>query len=96
MSMFDRSVRVTGKYAFSFTTYVFDHEWDGNDYAYFHDVGEREGRRAYHILENELGVQKKSRKELFRLKFGQNPDADDVFDFCMKHDIQYEFHMIQD
>ena len=40
MSMFDHTVTVRGKYAFSFTTFIWDHEWDGWDYAYFHDVNE--------------------------------------------------------
>ena len=98
MSMFDNTVKVTGKYAFSFTTFVWDHEWDGMDYAYFHDVNEKEGLKAYLALEKELGVSGKSMNELFQLKWGEHLKdgncGEDVFDFCKKHDISYDFRAI--
>ncbi len=99
MSMFDHTVKVTGKYAFSFTTFIWDHEWDGNDYAYFHDVNEEQGYKAYQILEQELGVTGKSMEELFRLKYEEKLTeescGEEVYDFCHEHDIQYDFHHLQ-
>ena len=99
MSMFDHTVTVTGKYAFSFTTFIWDHEWDGNDYAYFHDVNEEQGYKAYQILEKELGVSGKSMEELFRLKYGEKLTeescGEEVYDFCREHDIQYDFQHLQ-
>lgn len=99
MSMFDHTVTVTGKYAFSFTTFVWDHEWDGWDYAYFHDVNEEEGEKAYHVLEQELGVQGKTMEELFQLKYGEKLKeetcGEEVFDFCREHGIEYAFQAIQ-
>ena len=67
MSMFDNPVKVTGKYAFSFTTFIWDHPWDGRDYAYCHDVNEVEGLKAFRALETELGARGMSMKELFQL-----------------------------
>lgn len=99
MSMFDHTVKVTGKYAFSFTTFIWDHEWDGNDYAYFHDVNEEQGYKAYQILEQELGVTGKSMEELFQLKYGEKLHeescGEDMFDLCLEHGIEYGFQAVQ-
>ena len=92
MSLFERYTYVTGRYAFAFHIIIWDHEWDGRDYAYIHDVNEEQGEKTYHILEKELGVQGKTMEELFRLKYGENYGteecADDIFRFCNKHNIE--------
>ena len=94
MSMFDNPVKVTGEYAFSFTTFIWEHEWDGRDYAYCHEVDEEEGLKAYHCLEHELGVYGKTMKELFQLKWGEHLKdencGEDVRSFCMDHSIRFE------
>lgn len=99
MSMFDHTVKVTGQYAFSFTTFIWDHEWDGWDYAYFHDVNEEQGRKAYQILEKELGVSGKSMDELFQLKYGEKLKeescGEDVYAFCRSNGIEYSFSYCQ-
>lgn len=99
MSMFDHPVKVTGKYAFSFTTFIWDHEWDGWDYAYFHDVNEEQGEKAFRLLEQELGVRGKTMEELFRLKYGEKLNGEtcgeDVYDFCREHGIEYGFKECQ-
>ncbi len=94
MNMFDNPVRVTGKYSFSFTTFIWDHPWDGRDYAYFHDVDEEEGLKAFRVLEKELGAREKSMKELFQLKWGEHlldeDCGDEVYRFCKEHNIRFE------
>ena len=99
MSLFDNTVKVTGHYAFSFTTFIWNHEWDGWDYAYFHDVNEEQGKKAYQILEKELGVEGKSMEELFRLKYGEKLSeescGEEVFSFCLDNDIEYEMTVVQ-
>ena len=93
--MFDHTVKVTGKYAFSFTTFIWDHEWDGRDYAYYHDVNEEQGRKVFLLLEKELGVHDKSMDELFQLKYGdklrEESCGEAVFDFCKENGIEYDF-----
>lgn len=95
MRMFDHTVKVTGKYAFSFTTFIWDHEWDGWDYAYFHDVNEEQGKKAFLLLEKELGVQGKTMEELFQLKYGdklkEETCGEEVDTFCAKNGIEYAF-----
>lgn len=99
MSMFDHTVTVTGQYSFSFTTFIWDHEWDGCDYAYYHDVNEEQGLKAYHILEKELGVSGKPMEELFQIKFGEHLDEEscgqDVFGFCLENRIKYDMTVVQ-
>ena len=99
MGLFSNQVTVTGRYAFTFTTIIWDHEWDGRDYAYFHDVDEEQGLKAFKILEKELGVSGRSLKELFRLKFGETLNGEEggdaVFDFCIKNGIKYAFQAVQ-
>ena len=94
MNMFDNPVKVTGKYAFSFTTFIWDHPWDGRDYAYCHDVNEVEGLKAFRALETELGARGMSMKELFQLKWGEHlmdeVCGDDVYRFCRENNIQFE------
>ncbi len=99
MVVFEHTVKVTGKYAFSFTTFIWDHEWDGCDYAYFHDVNETQGKRAYRILEKELRVSGKTMDDLFRIKYGDKLEeescGEDVFGFCLKNGIKYGITSVQ-
>ncbi len=92
MGMFDHNVEVTGKYAFSFTTFVWEHPWDNKDYAYFHDVNEKNGKKAYRLLSEELGADGKSMEELLKMKFGEDPDPEKVFDYCREHGIEFVFN----
>ena len=99
MSMFDHTVTVTGQYSFSFTTFIWDHEWDGCDYAYYHDVNEEQGKKAYQILEKELGINGKSLEELFQIKYGEKLREEscgaDVFSFCLANGIKYKMNVVQ-
>ena len=80
---------MTGKYAFSFTTILWDHEWDGCDYAYIHDVGEKEGGKMYRLLSERPGMRGKTMGELLRAAFGGDPDA--VLEYCAANGIEYTF-----
>ena len=91
MGMFDKPVKVTGEHSFSFTTFIWEHPWDNKDYAYFHDVNEDEGKKMYKLLSKELGATGKSMEDLLKAKFGKEPDADQIFDYCKEHDISYDF-----
>ncbi len=99
MGLFDQTVRVTGRYSFSFTTFVWDHGWDGDDYAYIHDVDEEEGKKVQSLLEKELDESGKTLEELFRLKYGEKlfdeKCGEEVFRLCQENGIHYTFHSVQ-
>ena len=76
-------------YSFSFATYFYDHEWDGGDYMYCHDVDSENGRKAHGLLSAELG-HGGSIDELIAEKFGSPPDSDALLSFCNSRGIMYE------
>ncbi len=94
MSMFDNPVKATGKYAFSFTTFVWDHPWDNKDYAYCHDVNEEEGKKAYDLLSKKTGTSGQSMDALLKRAFGEKPDADAVYNFCKENSIGFDFKAV--
>ncbi len=99
MSEKNGNVKVTGVYAFSFTTYIWEHDWDGNDYAYFHDVDEQEGEKVFRILEKDLHVSGLSMEEILKKRFGENTEedeyADEIVRFCSANQIRYELTVVR-